>query len=195
MAIETPNSTLTTYVTDMHALITHGLGAIDRQAENLKKEQHPDALAAVNEFQRTLRTHLSMLDARAKGLGGSTSKPVKDAVSAVTGFAAGLMNAVRPEEAAKSIRDDYTFLSHVTIGYYMLHTTACGLGDRETAALAETGYRDTARLIMHIDRVMPAIVLQELRQDGLTVTDTTSECHALVKNAWNREAAAAGFKG
>jgi hypothetical protein len=194
MAAESPNSTLTTYVTDMHALITHGLQAIERQAENLKGENHPEALAAVNEFSRTLQSHLTLLDARAKGLGGSATGPVKDAVSAVTGFAAGLINAVRAEEASKSIRDDYTFLSHVAIGYLMLHATATGLNDRETATIAETGYRDAARLIMHIDRIMPSLVLQELRQDGLPVADTSAQSHEMLKKAWDREAGAAGFK-
>jgi hypothetical protein len=189
MATETPNQTLTTYVTDMHALITHGLLAIHRQSENLKNEQHPEALDAVKDFERTLRSQLSMLEARAKGLGGKVTQPVKDAVSAVAGVAAGLINAVRPEEAAKSIRDDYTFLSLVSVSYLMLHTTASGLSDRETAALAETGYRDVARMIMTIDRIMPIVVTQELRQDGHTILDVTEQGHEMVKKAWNREAA------
>jgi len=133
MATETPSSTLTTYVSDMHALVTHGLQAVERQIDNLKDEGHPEAYSAVQEIARTLRIHASMLDARTKTLGGSTTQPVKDAVSAVAGVAAGLINAVRPEEASKSIRDDYTFLSHTAIGYLMLYTTAASLGDPETA--------------------------------------------------------------
>ena len=190
MTTETPNQTLTTYVSDMHALVTHGLTAIDRQVDNLKNEGHPEALAAVQEFQRTLRTHASMLEARVRGLGGSTTQPVKDAVSAVAGLAAGLVNAVRAEEASKSIRDDYTFLSHVAVGYLMLHTTATGLGDRETSALAETGYGDAARLIMHIDRILPTVVLQELNQDGLAVADVAKATQSMVKKSWDREASA-----
>mgnify|MGYP000529200261 CR=1 FL=1 len=195
MATETPHSTLTTYVSDMHALVSHGLQAIERQVDNLKDKstKHPEAYAAVRDFQRTLQAHASMLDARVNALGGSSTQPVKDAVSAVAGFAAGLINAVRAEEASKSIRDDYTYFSHVAIGYLMLHTTAAGLGDRETAALAETGYRDAARIIMHIDHIMPTLVLQELREDGLGVTDVTSEALSMVKNAWNREASTTGF--
>lgn len=189
MPSETPNETLTTYVTDMHALITHGLAAVHRQSENLKTEQHPEALEAVKDAERVLRSHLSMLQARATGLGGKVTQPVKDAVSAVAGVAAGIINAVRAEEAAKSIRDDHTFLSLVSVSYLMLYTTALGLGDRETAALADTGYRDTARLIMTMDRVIPTVVLQELRQDGLTVQDVAAQASTMLKNAWNREAA------
>jgi len=193
MATETANETLTTYVSDMHALATHGLKAIERQLENIKDEGHPEAYAAVREFQRTLQSHTFLLDARVKALGGSSTQPVKDAVSAVAGVVAGLINAVRAEEASKSLRDDYTFFSHMAIGYLMLYTTAAGLRDRETASLAETGYRDVARLAIHIDHIMPTVVLQELRQDGLSVVDVSHEAVAMLKNAWDRSAASTGI--
>jgi hypothetical protein len=193
MATETPNQTLTTYLGDMHALITHGLQAVGRQIENLKGKNHPEALAAVQEIERTLRTHASMLEARVNALGGSTTQPLKDAVSAVAGFVAGLINAVRDEEASKSMRDDYTYLSHVAVGYLMLYTTAASLADRETASLSESAYRDTARLIMHIDRIVPTVVVQELRQDGLSAMDVSTEAVAMVKKAWDRESGAASL--
>ena len=185
---EKRNATLTTYVTDMHALVNHGLRAIDLIAQNLKGEHHPEAEAAVADFQRTLQGHLTRLDARAKALGGSTTQPIKDAVTAVTGFAAGLIAAVRSEEAAKSIRDSYTYLSHVAIGYLMLYTTASGLGDHETSSLAEQGYRDAARLVILIDKIMPTLVIQELRENGLPMAEVSDEVHKMVVQAWQREA-------
>ncbi len=191
---ENTTATLTTYITDMYALINHGLKAIDRQAESLrKKDTHPEALAAVHEFQRVLRVNMMALETRAKALGGKTTKPLKEVVTTLTGIAAGLMAALRPEEASKAIRDDYTFLSHVAIGYLMLHTTATGLGDLETATLAEQGYRDAARLVMRIDQIMPTLVLQELRQDGLPVGPASEQSIMMVQRAWTREAAVAGM--
>lgn len=190
---EDETATLTTYITDMHALISHGLQAIDRQVETLRGTAHTDALAAAIEFQRTLRAHLTMLDARARAFDGKVTRPLKDAVSTITGFFAGLINTVRPEKAAKALRDDYTFLSHVAVGYLMLATTARGLGDGETAAVAELGYRDAARLIILIDRTMPALVLAELREDGLTVADVSEQLRELIRHAWRREAEELGF--
>lgn len=181
-------ATLTTYITDMHALVNHGLRAINNQAQSLKGEQHPEALSVVQECQRALRSHLTLLDARANALGGKTTRPIKDAVTSITGFAAGLISAVRPEEASKALRDDYTFLSHVAISYLMLHTTASGLGDTETATLAEQGYQDAAGLVILIDRVMPKVVMEDLRRDGLPVTDVESQVRAMVSQAWRREA-------
>ena len=189
----TAHDTLKTYVGDMHALVSHGLQAIDRQSSNLKDEGHQEALQTVQELRAVLKTHLDLLDARVKSLGGSATKPIKDAISAVAGVAAGLINAVRPEEAAKSLRDDYTFFSHCAVGYLMLYTTACSLSDNETAMLAERGYRDCARMAMTIDRIMPTLVVQELRQDGLPVSEVRQKVQSMVKNAWMRESAPAGM--
>ena len=47
----------------------------------------------------------------------------------------------------------------------MLHTTSQSLGDQETASLAEKGYTETARLLMHIDKILPKIVVEELHED------------------------------
>lgn len=190
---EKATATLTTYVTDMHALIVHGLQAIDRQAETVKHKHYPQALAALQEFQRTLRSHLTMLEARAKALGGKPTRPLKEAVTTVTGFLAGVINTVRPERAAKALRDDYTFLSHVAVGYLMLFTTASGLGDRETAGVAELGYRDAARLVMVIDRVMPGLVLTELRRDHLSAAAVEDEVRSMVSRSWRRESEEVGF--
>jgi ferritin-like metal-binding protein YciE len=189
---ERARETITKYLGDMHALESHGLRAISRQAEQLKESGHPEALGAVREFKRTLEGHIAALEQRLKALGGSPTSPVKDAVSAAAGVAAGLYNAVRNEEASKSVRDDYTFVSHTAIAYLMLHTAAAGLGDRDTAVLAERGYRDAARMVMEIDRLMPGLVLEELRQDRLQVADVSEACRTMVHDAWRREEPSAG---
>jgi hypothetical protein len=168
---EHATATLATHVTDMHALVNHGLQAIDRQARTLNGEVYPQALSAVREFQRTLRHHAKLLDARGKKLGGRANQPLKDLkdmVTRVTGFVAGVMSVVRPAMAARAIRDDYTFLSHLAISYLMLFTCASALGDDETAGLAEQGYRDAARLVMQIDRIMPSRVLQTMKRSAPT---------------------------
>lgn len=123
---ETRKETLQTYVGDVQALVAHGLRAIDRQTENLAKVSHKDAKPAVDEAKRVLEQHLSTLNARLEELGGSATAPVKDAVSAIAGVAAGLINAVRPSETVKSLRDDATFFSGLGIAYLLLYTTASG---------------------------------------------------------------------
>jgi hypothetical protein len=191
---EKTTATLTTYLTDMHALVNHGLRAIDRQARMLTGTSHLQALGAVQEFQRTLEGHLKLLDARTEALGGKVTQPFKDAVTTVTGFLAGITNRLRPLSACKAIRDDYTFLSLVAVSYLMLFTTANGLGDRDTAMLAEQGYRDAARLVMHIDRILPSLVAQELREDNLPVADLERQSRTMLARAWKREESELGLE-
>lgn len=189
MATDKKNEVLTTYVSDVHALVTHGIQAIHRQVENLKNVSHHDAKVAVGAFETILQKQKVDLETCIKELGGSTTQPVKDAVSAVAGVAAGVINAVRPSETAKSIRDDYTFFSHLGVAWLMLHTTASALGDTKVANLAQRGYGDTTRMIMHIDRILPKIVVEELREDkALHPADIEQQTRSMVKNAWNREA-------
>lgn len=184
------------YLEDMHSLETHGLQAIDRQVAEAQMKKHPEALSAVQDFQRTLQSHIAALESRMKALGTSTSNPttaIQDAAAGVAGVVAGIYNQVRTEAASKSIRDDYTFLSHSSIAYLMLHTTSMSLGDQETATLAERGYRDTARLIMTIDRIMPRLVVEEIQQNGMPGKDVSEQCRTLIHDAWNRQAATAGM--
>lgn len=183
---EQVRETITKYLGDMHSLVDHGLKAVGRQADELKKEGHPNTLRHVREMKSTLEQHTNMITARLKELGGSPTHPVKDAVSAVAGLVAGLYNEVRTEQASKSMRDNYTFFSLVSMSYLMLHTTAAGLGDRQTAQLAERGYKDAARMVMVVNRHMPELVVHELQQDKLPVTDVTEECHRLVQEAWQQ---------
>jgi hypothetical protein len=189
MASDKKNEVLTKYVTDVHALVSHGVQAIHRQVENLKNVSHQDAKTAVTAFEGILKKQKIDLEARIEALGGSTTQPVKDAVSAVAGVAAGLFNAVRPSETAKSIRDDHTYLSHLGIAWLMLHATALSLGDTTTASLAERGYAETARMIMHVDKILPKIVVEELREDkALHPADIEQQTRSMLKAAWNREA-------
>ncbi len=183
------NEVITTYTSDVHALVSHGLQAIHRQVEQLKDVSHRDAPVAVAAFESTLKQQQAALEDRIKSLGGSATQPVKDAVSAVAGVAAGLINAVRPSETAKSLRDDYTYFNSLGVSWLMLHTTATSLGDSETAQLAQRGYSDTTRIIMHLSRILPKIVVEELREDkALMPAETQEQTRAMLKEAWNYDA-------
>src|SRR5947209_8021922 len=91
------------YVGDQHALESHIVQALDKQ---LKLAEHaPEAKQKLSEFVGTLNAHLSALEARLTGLGGSATHPVKEAGAAVLGVAAGLIDKVRAEELSKDLRD------------------------------------------------------------------------------------------
>ena len=189
MENENRNEVLITYTTDVHALVSHGVHAIRRQVEQLKDVSHEDAKTAVAWFAQTLTEQQSLLAQRIKELGGSTTGPVKDAVSAVAGVAAGLVDAVRPAGTAKAIRDDHTYFNQLAISWLMLYTTATSLSDPETAALAQRGYGETTQLIMHTDRILPKIVVEELRENRLLLPiDAQESTRRMMKSAWDRTA-------
>jgi hypothetical protein len=186
--------TILTYTGDVHALITHGLQVIEQQNERMKTVSHKDAQPAVAEFKRVLTAQNVALEARVTALGGKATTPVKDALSAALGGMAGLVNKARASETCKSIRDDYTFLSHLAVAYMMLHTTSQSLADQETAALAEKGYTETARLLMHIDKILPKIVVEELNEDKeLHPVDAQATTQQMIKKAWDRESTSQSF--
>ncbi|MBC7793850.1 MAG: hypothetical protein H7Z43_09085 [Clostridia bacterium] len=178
--------TILTYVSDVHALVEHGLRAIERQRENLKDVSHKAVPPALAEALRVLHRQKLEIESRLETLGGKATGPVKDAVSAVAGVAAGIINAVRPSESVKSLRDDATYFSGLGVAYLLLYTTAVGFDDSETAKLAERGYRDAAKTIMHLDHVLPAVTVEELREHNPSVRNSAEQVRTMVSQAWDR---------
>ena len=43
---------------------------------------------------------------------------------------------------------------------------------------------------MEIDRLMPGLIVEELRQDGHQAADVSEKCHRLVHEAWRSGAGA-----
>jgi hypothetical protein len=179
--------TITKYLGDLRALESHGAEAISRQIDDIRGKNHPEALRAFEDFKQTLDAHVNALDSRLTALGSSPTSPVKAVVASAAGVIAGIYGSLRNEAASKMLRDDYAFLSLDAISYLMLHTTALSLGDVDTANVVERGYRDCARMVMDIDRIIPDVVLKELLQDGLPAKDVTAECRHLISSSWQRQ--------
>jgi hypothetical protein len=186
----TKTETLKTYVGDVHALVTHGLKALEQQVDNLSDVGHKDALPAVREGKRILEQQKFALETRLNALGGSATAPRKDIVASVAGIAAGLMTAVRPSETVKFLRDDATFFSSLGVAYLRLYTTATSLGDADTSHLAQHGYEDTARMVMHLDMILAKVTIEGLRAKKLEVADVTESVKTMVDKTWDRTQAA-----
>jgi ferritin-like metal-binding protein YciE len=153
------------YVSDMLALDKHIHEAIRRQRDDKNMQQHGQAHQLVARMEETLDQQISELEQHVERLGGSSSSPVKDAVSATLGAIAGMYDKVRSETASKMLRDDYTALNLAAISYTMLHTTALGLQDQMTADLALRHLRAWTPHITSINRVIPLVVAKELMED------------------------------
>jgi hypothetical protein len=175
------------YVEDLHSLISHGLQPVSHQVGQANTRDHVDAAQLIADLHEMLQRHERLLQLRLDALGSSPTTAIQDAAASVAGFVAGVYNHVRSEAVSKSVRDDYTFVSHCAVSWLMLMSTARSLGDHETEELAEQGYRDCARLVMRIDQLMPALVLQELEQDGFAARPVSDWATTIVSSAWARE--------
>lgn len=180
---EKHRTTIADYVGDMVALETHIEEAIDRQLTEVKDDRR--ALSAVEEFHGFVKAHREALKSLQDATGRTAGNPLKSAGAAVLGAAAGLVNLVRTEGVSKALRDDYAAFSLAAISYSMLHTTALSLGDHRVGEIAERHLRDYASALQRINRVMPDVVLRELRNDEHTVDDGAAEAtREMVRRSW-----------
>ena len=160
------NRTLTTYVGDMHALEQHMLEAFETQLKLTKDT--PNAHAVVQQLVTTTQNHIAALEQRVQALGQNDKKvtdTIKTAVAGLFGIAAGAIDAVRPQQVSKALRDSYTAINHATIAYIMLQTTGIALNDQATADLAERHLGDCVANAQAIAALMPMLVVKDLSDD------------------------------
>ncbi len=180
-------STITTYLSDMLALERHSAVPLHKQSDDESVKKYPAALAFVTKTRGVIDRHIAALDENLTTLGGSSS--IKSTVAGALGAVAAGINDLRKEHVSKALRDDYTALSLHVISYEMLHTTALGVGDTATATLAARHLDDVSGLIVELGRLMPTIVLAELRDLGISVTPSAaSEAEATVNRVWAKPA-------
>lgn len=163
--------TLQQYVSDMLALEQHILEAVERQTDDSKVDNHPEANQLLGQLERTLKDHTASLEQLLSALGGDAASPVKEAVSSVAGVAAGLYDKVRGDKVSKMLRDDYTALNLASISYTMLHSTGMALKNQTVADLALRHLEDLTPVVVNISEIIPLVVARELSDAGMT-TDT-----------------------
>lgn len=168
--------TLTTYVGDMHALEQHMLEAFQTQ---LKLTQDtPEAHNVVQQLVTSTQNHITALEQRVEAL-GHTEKGITDtlktAIAGLFGMAAGAVDAVRPQQVSKALRDSYTATNHAIISYIMLQTTGVALNDQETADLAERHLADCVSNAQALANVMPSLVVKDLSDDVGSVAAGAAE--------------------
>ncbi len=172
------------YVSDMIALESHIAQAIDKQVKEYQHE--PEVTSQFATYATTIQSHRDTLQARLEAMGGAANQPIKEGVAAAAGVAAGVINKFRSEDVSKSFRDDFTALNLSLISYEMLHITALSLGDRETADLAARNIKDNANFVMYIQKIIPAVVLKELKENHEVTPDASAieETGKLMADIW-----------
>jgi hypothetical protein len=174
------------YVSDMVSLDEHIHEAIKRQIEDDRLKEFPEAAKVVNTLHNTLDQHITGLKTQLKSLGGEASGPVKEAVSAIAGVAAGLYDKVRHDPVSKMLRDDYTALSLTAISYTMLHTTGLALQNQPIADLAQRYLKDITPLIIDISQAIPGVVVKDLEDNEAQIDPTVAkEAVRKTQAAWS----------
>jgi len=187
MADDKNRNTVQQYVGDMLALENHIEEPLKHQVEHFNDPA--EAISAIRGFHIMVENHQLQLKAHLQTIGGSESSPIKSAVSAIFGVAAGMIDRIRTEGLSKSLRDDYTAFNLAAIGYGMLYTTAKLLGENQTADLADRLLRDYTKAVKQIEDLIPVVVAWELRKDGHTFEQSAvDDAQRLLYQAWKSAA-------
>jgi hypothetical protein len=173
------------WVGDIVALETHVEEAMDRQ---LKLEFPDPAMAtAIQRFHDAVRDSKHRSEAYQGQYGSEPGNPIIKAGSSLLGKAAGMIDNMREDGVAKSLRDDYTAYSLLAMSYTMLHTTAMALEDPATQTFAEQGLRTYASLVQDVSYLMPEAVLADLKDNPdhpIQDTNVVAESRRLIEHIW-----------
>jgi hypothetical protein len=176
------------YISDMIALDGHIVEAVERQLEDKRIGEFPEARQVVSTIKRTMNDHVAGLKTQLSAMGGEESGPVKEAISTIAGVAAGLYDKVRHDPVSKMLRDDYTALSLTSIAYTMLHTTGLALNNHAVADMALRYLKDVTPIVVDISKAVPGVVVKDLQDQEATVDSSAAqEAVRRTQEAWSGE--------
>jgi len=174
------------YVSDMIALDQHIIEAVERQLGDERLGDYPGAREVVGSIKRTLAAQVGGLEQQLKNFGGDATGPVKGAISAVAGMAAGLYDKVRQDPVSKMLRDDYTALSLASISYTMLHTTGLALKHDGVASAGQRYLKELTPIVVELSKVIPPIVVKDLAdEDTLIDISVGQQAVRNTQQAWD----------
>jgi len=155
------NATIADWIGDIVALESHVEEAMDHQLEIATS--NAELKQTFQTFHDTVKASKDRAVAYQEQYGSTPGNPVIKTGAELLGKAAGLIDKLRKDTAAKALRDDYTAFNHVAIAYTMLHTTSMALGDSATEAFAEQGLRTYSGMVQDINNMIPLAVVEDLK--------------------------------
>lgn len=155
------HATIADWIGDIVALEGHVEEAMDHQLEIATSNE--ELKQTFQTFHDTVKASKDRAVAYQEQYGSTPGNPVIKTGAELLGKAAGLIDKLRKDTAAKALRDDYTAFNHVAIAYTMLHTTSMALGDSATEAFAEHGLRTYSGMVQDINSMIPLAVVEDLK--------------------------------
>lgn len=180
------------FATDLLAAHHHVAEAISRQTTDDRVLKMGEAAGVLYETHGTIQRHFRDLEHHIMESGGlGASGQVKEALTSVSGFLAGLYGQMRSEPVSRMLRDDISAVNFLQTCTEMFHATAKACGDVRFAACAENMLRDHASLILKLHGVLPNVVVRELPGEHLVDEAGGDETVKASREAWHAAAAAA----
>jgi ferritin-like metal-binding protein YciE len=181
----TTQDTLVKYLTDMYSLEKHLHQPLKAQADDADFGPYAEARTLVQKIEMRTGHAITALEAQIKEMGGDARSSFKSAVTAAAGVVAAAVNEGRTHAITKKLRDDYTALALVSVGYELLYTTATALGSPTVASLAMRELKDVASHIMELSQVIIPVAVAELaRTNPEANTGTAVASQQAIQDAW-----------
>lgn len=177
------------YASDMLGVEKHTLESIERQTRDDKIRTYREAYELLMQIETVLTGHTLALEQYLSTINGGSESLLKKAATTAMGAISGIYGKFRPEDpVSRSLRDDYTALSHAAIGYTMLHTTALSLDDSRLAELSLKHLNELTPFVVQLSRIIPHVVARELAEEGkIPFTSAGEQAESSTQRAWSHE--------
>lgn len=182
----TRTKNISTYTSDLHALERHFMNAVKKQKTS-DKVTDKRAVELLHELDKMASSHVQKLEAEIEQMGGEVKSTIKSKIATFAGSIAGMIDAVRNDALSKMLRDDYTALSMITIGYTMLHTHALSNENQKLANISKSHLEDCTVLITEISKVIPMVTAYEINSDKDRAEEIGAKALENTHSAWKPE--------
>jgi hypothetical protein len=166
---------LATYVGDMLVMEQRMRAPIGSQCTDREFDRFSGLEPLLERISGLCDGHITALHEALKSLGVREYSSVKSVGSNIEGLFATAIDMLPESKVEKELRDDYAALALCTFAYSILLTAAKTHGNGPIAALAQQHLQDYAQAVMQISDLVPVIVVEELRANGIDAPDVAVE--------------------
>lgn len=179
------------YSSDLLSLLRHLHSAV-KQQQSSEKVKEKEAIEILHQMNLRLSEQVDEFEAFVDQMGTDLKEEVKSKIANFTGSIAGLIDTARKDPVSKMLRDDYSALSMLAVGYKMLHTAALAGHNDDLAELTKNHLSVITRLIMEISKAVPMVVAREMIDDKKLAVEIGKKAVKNTQEVWSSENISAG---
>lgn len=183
--------TLRKYSSDLLSLQRLLLNAVKKQQASEKVTQK-EAVELLHQLNLMLTEQAQQLESAVEYLGGNFKEEIKSRLANFTGSISGLADSARKDPVSKMLRDDYTALSMLVIGYQMLFTTALVDDSDRLSEITENHLSGLTQMVTETSKVIPVVVAKEQEENPERAAEIGKMAVKRTHRAWKAENINAG---